>query len=92
MVKIEVQTTKEFENHRKKITASETILPSSTKPNKNSSIYAVANAGPNQYINYPETTNCILNGSDSFALEGYQIIKWEWSKSELSPSIGVSYF
>jgi hypothetical protein len=53
--------------------------------------HVIANAGPDQYIYYP-TKTCILNGSNSHVLDDNQIIRWQWSKSELSPSIGVSKF
>jgi hypothetical protein len=49
----------------------------------------VVDAGLEQNISYP-MRECVLNGTKSKTLGNSQIVKWEWSKSELSPALGVS--
>ncbi len=47
-------------------------------------------AGYEQHLYYPLRT-CVLNGSNTMTLDNSQIVKWEWSKNELSPAVGVSH-
>jgi hypothetical protein len=49
----------------------------------------VVDAGVEQTLIYPIRA-CLLNGSKSYTLDNSKIIRWEWSKTEQSPALGVS--
>jgi hypothetical protein len=55
-----------------------------------SDLVADANGGKDIYVYYPSNI-CILNGTQSrFLNSNNYIVKWVWTKSELSPAFGVT--